>query len=208
MTWLCFYTMASNGQLGTPHILLRSFWHPRTLKGPTISLPNIPTQNITPTPSLLTLQSCWIKLPFTNHTELHPSGPVFICFWAHCKHFSLWALVRGGWINALCTTASFWRIIHWEALWTIAAFLILLICWQKTLSLINLYLTEFVWAPNLTYLCKDWPRFSFCKISINQFQSSERSFFLTIMHGNLNITWNNLFKQVYLFVYDHLDQTI
>lgn len=43
---------------------------------------------------------------------------LFIHFWAHCKHLSLGALVRGGWNTALRTPASIWRNLHREVLWT------------------------------------------------------------------------------------------
>ncbi len=101
-----------------------------TLKGPTSSLPMIPAQNMTPPPP------CWRRSlvgrwwPSTNHPLLHPSGPsrvtrhssvnktvwklVFMYLWAHCNRFCLCALVRGGRIVGLCTTASFWRILHLE----------------------------------------------------------------------------------------------
>ena len=93
-----------------------------TLEGPTNSLPMIPAHNITPLPP------CWCHSlvgtgwPSPNHPELHPSRQsnvarhssvnknvwkwVFMYFWAHCNHFSLWALVKGCWNTALRTSAS------------------------------------------------------------------------------------------------------
>ncbi len=113
------------------YILCRGHFHTfRDPKGPTSSLPMIPAQNMTPPPP------CWRRSlvgtwwPSTNHPLLHPSGPsrvtrhssvnktvwklVFMYVWAHCNRFCLCALVRGGRIVGLCTTASFWRILHLE----------------------------------------------------------------------------------------------
>ncbi len=80
--------------------------------------------------SWLTSQPCWDIVAIHNHPLLHPSGPsrvarhssvnktvwklVFMYVWAHCNRFCLCALVRSGRIVGLCTTASFWRILHLE----------------------------------------------------------------------------------------------
>lgn len=83
-----------------------------TLKGLASSLFLIPAQNMTAASSLM-LQSFWdmvaIHQPSTTPTIWTIQGCTAQCF-------CLWALVRCGWIEGLCITASLRRILHLEFL--------------------------------------------------------------------------------------------
>ncbi len=195
-----------------------------TLKGPTSSLPMIPAQNMTPPPP------CWRRSlvgtwwPSTNHPLLHPSGLsrvgrhssvnksvwklVFMYVWAHCNLFCLCALVRGGRIVGLCTTAGFWRILHLEVCGTpvasntclllcngilAAALLIRRICLAETFLILPLSARTRLCSESATNLFTErWSRLSFREksnvfisclrhCSIWRFSAAERSYFFPIL---------------------------
>ncbi len=135
----------------------------------------------------------------------------FMYVWAHCNRFCLWALVRGGRIVGLCTTASLWRILHLEVCGTpgapaasntclllcngilAAALLIRWICLAETFLILPSSLQTCLsseWAPNLSTV--QWSGLSFREISnvilpcprhctIWCFSAAERSVFFPIL---------------------------
>lgn len=61
-----------------------------TLTGPTISLPNISNQIITPPPPYWRRSLAGTGWIFTNHPELHPSGPSSVAWHSSVNMYVLW----------------------------------------------------------------------------------------------------------------------